>query len=174
MPQFALAASIMAKQNPELEFHCIQAPGISQEKLHALWASSVPLTIHGPENRYEFMRSCNMLIAASGTVTLESALVGTPTLITYQLSKLTFYLGTKFIKVPYVGLPNLIMGREVFPELLQEDANGDVVAQRALAWLNTPGKLDAIRKDLEELRSKVGAPGAANRAAKLIIEDLSK
>ncbi|MCT4627243.1 lipid-A-disaccharide synthase [Halodesulfovibrio sp.] len=174
MPQFSQAASIMVQENPELEFHCIQAPGISQERLRELWTSPVPLQIHSPENRYSFMRSCLMLIAASGTVTLESALVGTPTLITYQLSKLTFFLGTKIIKVPYVGLPNLIMNREVFPELLQEDANGDVVAQRALAWINTTGKLDAIRKDLEVLRSKVGKPGAANRAAKLIIEDLSK
>ncbi|KAF1073610.1 lipid-A-disaccharide synthase [Halodesulfovibrio sp. MK-HDV] len=174
MPQFALAASIMAKKNPELEFHCIQAPGISQERLRELWTCSVPLTIHSPENRYEFMRGCTMLIAASGTVTLESALVGTPTLITYQLSKLTFFLGTKLVKVPYVGLPNLIMGREVFPELLQEDANGDVIAQRALAWINTHGKLAAIRRDLETLRTKVGEPGAADRAAKLIIEDLSK
>lgn len=174
MPQFSRAATIMAQARPELEFHCIQAPGISRERLQELWTSSVPLTIHSPEDRYAFMRSCNMLIAASGTVTLESALVGTPTLITYQLSKLTFYLATKFIEVPYIGLPNLIMGREVFPELLQEDANGDVVAQRALAWLNTPGKLEAIRNDLATLRSKVGEPGAANRAAQLIIDDLSK
>jgi len=174
MPQFAIAASIMAKEHPELEFHCIQAPGISPDRLRELWKSSVPLTIHPPENRYEFMRGCAMLIAASGTVTLEAALIGTPTLITYQLSKLTFFLATKFIEVPFVGLPNLIMGREVFPELLQEQANGDVVAKRALSWLNTSGKLEEIRNDLKVLRTKVGEPGAATRAARLIIEDLSK
>lgn len=173
LPQFAKAASIMAQQMPELEFHCIQAPGIEQAKLRSLWNTSVPLTIHSPKDRYAFMRSCNMVIAASGTVTLESALVGTPTLITYQLSKLTFFLATKFIRVPFIGLPNLIMGREVFPELLQEQANGDVVADCALSWLTTPGKLEAIRKDLQLLRVKVGEPGASGRAAKLIIDDLA-
>ena len=174
MPQFAKAASIMAQQMPELEFHCIQAPGIEPERLRSLWNTSVPLTIHSPKDRYAFMRSCNMVIAASGTVTLESALVGTPTLIAYQLSKLTFFLATKFIRVPFIGLPNLIMGREVFPELLQEQANGEIVADCAMSWLTTPGKLEAIRKDLTLLREKIGEPGAAERAAKLIIGDLAE
>ncbi|MCG8530460.1 MAG: lipid-A-disaccharide synthase [Desulfovibrionales bacterium] len=172
MPQFSTAATLMAKKHPQLEFHCIQAPGIAKERLQELWTSDVPITIHSPENRYAFMRSCSMIIAASGTVTLETALVGTPTLITYQLSKLSFYLGTKIISVPFIGLPNLIMGREVFPELLQEDANGDSIARHALSWLDTPGKLDAIRSELQELRTKVGEPGAAHRAAQCIVTDL--
>lgn len=174
MPEFGKAASRILARFPHMEFHCIQAPGVDRDKLVSLWQSDAPLTIHPPKDRYAFMRSCNMLIAASGTVTLEAALVGTPTLVTYKVSPLSYAIGKRVIKVSYVSLPNLIMNRAVFPELLQEQADGEHLAEQALAWLETEGKLDAVRKDLATLRNLLGEPGAPSRAAAIILDDVQQ
>lgn len=172
MPEYARAATILASAVPGLEFHCVQAPGVEQSRLRELWQTDVPLTIHGPLNRYAFMRGCQMLIAASGTVTLESALIGTPTLVAYKLSKLSYAIGKRVVKVPFVALPNLIMEREVFPELLQEKADGPVLAEYALRWLTNDKAMHAVREDLARLRTMLGAPGAPDRAATVILHDL--
>jgi lipid-A-disaccharide synthase len=172
MPQFAVAAEIMHRRLPGLEFHCVRAPGITEDALRRLWQTDVPLHMHAPDNRYSFMRSCNMLIAASGTVTLESALLGTPTLVTYKVSPLSFAVGKRLVRVPYVSLPNLVMQREVFPELLQENADGTVLARHALAWLEHPEQMSAVRAQLATLRTMLGAPGAPARAAGIILKAL--
>lgn len=170
MPEFAKAAEIIAARHPQIQFHCIQAPGIAPDKLQELWKTDIPLTLHTPENRYAFMRSCNLMLAASGTVTLEAALIGTPTIVTYKLSDFSYAIAKRVIKVQYASLPNLIMNREVFPELLQKNANGTALAQTALNWLETEGKLPAIRRELQELREKLGEKGAAERAAAIILQ----
>ncbi len=172
VPEFAAAASIMHAARPELEFHCVRAPGIDAEQLRALWKSPAPLHLHEPEGRYELMRRCNIIMAASGTATLECALIGTPTLVAYKVSALSGLVGKTFIKVPYVSLPNLIARKEVFPEFLQADCKGEKLAATALAWLRPQNsKLEELRKELAELRHKVGEPGVAERAARVIAQD---
>ncbi len=173
MPEFAKAATLLSRALPHLSFHCVQAPGVDPQRLRELWQTDVPLVIHGPEDRYAFMRQCEMLIAASGTVTLESALIGTPTLVAYRLSRLSYAIGRRVVQVPYVALPNLIMGREVFPELLQEKATGAVLAEYALRWLAHPAAMQAVRCELTRLRQMLGKPGAADRAAAVILDDIA-
>ncbi len=173
MPRFAAAATRMHQQCPDLAFHCVCAPGVQADTLRQLWNTSVPLTIHGPKERYALMKSCNMLFAASGTATLESALIGTPTLVTYKVSPLSYAVGARLIKVPFVSLPNLIMGREIFPELLQNSAHGATIAAHALHWLQTPEVTAHIRNELKTLRGMLGKPGAASRAADTILQALA-
>jgi lipid-A-disaccharide synthase len=176
MPQFNLAAQILLKRRPGLEFCCMRAPGLSEDFLRSFWNCAVPLRFISPEERYPAMRRCALLISASGTAVLESALIGTPTLIVYKLSALTFHLIKKFIiRVPFIGLPNLIAGREIFPELLQDEAGGENLARCALKWLEAEadGSLQKLREDLAELRKSVGEAGAAGRAARIILGDLN-
>jgi lipid-A-disaccharide synthase len=175
MPRFGRAAQIMRQARPSLEFCCVRAPGLSEDFLRSFWTEAVPVRFVHPEERYAAMRRCGMLLAASGTAVLESALIGTPTLIAYKLSALTFYvIKNFFIRVPFIGLPNLIAGREIFPELLQEKASGENLAQRALEWLcpETGDALQNVRKELAELRKTVGKAGAAERAAKIVLADM--
>jgi len=173
MPAFGDAARLMLERRPGLEFHCMRAPSTTEAALRALWPQDIPLHIVAPEDRYHAVRSCQMLIAASGTATLETALIGTPTLVTYKVSPFSYWLGRKLVKVRFAALPNLVLDREVFPELLQEKATGPVIAQHAAAWLDAPEALAAVRSELDVLRTMLGEPGAAGRAARIIIDDLT-
>ncbi|MDR2892254.1 MAG: lipid-A-disaccharide synthase [Deltaproteobacteria bacterium] len=176
MPEFGLAAQALLAARPDLKFCCARAPGLGEDFLRSFWPQNLPLELFEPEERYPAMRACEMLIAASGTVTLETALMGIPTLIAYKMSSLSFGLAKRIIKVPFVGLPNLIAGREIFPELLQGEADGAKLARKALEWLSPrPGGrgLPEVRADLAELRKQVGTAGATDRAAALILADLA-
>lgn len=75
-----------------------------------------------PEGRYAFMRSCQCLMSASGTATLESGLAGVPTLVAYRLNPLSYAIGRRVVKVSWISLTNLILGKEAFPEHIQGDA----------------------------------------------------
>ena len=177
LPEFGKAAAILLRQQPHCSFHLVRAPGLEESYLRSFWPQGVPVTITPPEDRYAFMRSCQMLIAASGTVTLEAALTGTPTLVTYKVSPVSFAIGKMVAQVPYVSLSNLILGKELFPELLQKACDGENLAAQALRWLMPDpalpvAPLDQVREELAQLRTMMGEPGAAQRAAELILNDL--
>lgn len=194
MAEFGAAARELLALEPSLEFHCAVAPGMTREFLASFWPADIPLTYREPDERYVFMRECQALIAASGTATLESALIGTPTVITYKVSPLSFFIGKLVVKVPYIGLANLIAGREILPEVLQKAANGANLAAITAHWLKLPtlpapgprfkeeiepklrsesGDLNKVHKNLAALRVQVGGPGAAGRAAEVILSDLA-
>ncbi len=170
LPEFGKAARILLQQGRKLEFCCLRAPNMPEEKLRALWPADLPLTFEGPDNRYESMRRCQCLLAASGTATLESALAGVPTVVGYRVAPFSALIGRLLIKVKWVSLPNLIMGRELFPELLQEQATGEAFAAQLAAWLDVPTRLEGVRAELEDLRRRCGEPGSAGRAAEKFLE----
>lgn len=174
MPVFASAARLLLQQGRAVTFHCLRAPNMSETQLRALWPADIPIVFEVPENRYTTMRSCECILAASGTATLETALAGVPTLVAYRVSPLSAQVGRWLIRVPWVSLPNLIMEREVFPEFIQEKATGQQIAQGLSLWLDEPSRLDAIRADLEELRHRCGPPGSARRAAELVLAALAE
>ena len=175
-PELGKAARILLQKLPHLTFHMVRAPGIPEERLRAPWPDDVPLHICPPDNRYAFMRGCEMLIAASGTVTLEAALTRTPTLVVYKVAPLTFTLGKAFVKIPYISLSNLILDKAVFPELMQREADGENIAARALEWLapaDASHPLQTVRNELASLHTLMGEPGAIGRAAAIILNDLT-
>ena len=175
--EFAGAARILRRRLPHLRFACLRAPGIAESFLRSLWPEDVPVSFIDPDTRWTFMRRCEMLIAASGTVTLESAIIGVPTIVTYKVSPLSYAVGRLLVRVPFISLPNLILGREVFPELLQGKCDAAPLADAALRWLRPePGRrpLERVHQDLDELRRLLGEPGAADRAAAKIVTDLDE
>jgi lipid-A-disaccharide synthase len=172
LPEFARAARILRRTLPELRLALARAPGVEEGFLRQFLPPELPVEILDPAQRHRLMRRSRVLLAASGTVTLEAALIGTPTIVAYKLSALSFAFGKMVVQVPYASLANLIMGREVFPEMLQDKARGDLLAERALPWLADDSALAAARADLAGLRAKVGGPGAAGRAAEIILNDL--
>ncbi len=176
LPEFVRAAKLLLTRRPELCFTVAQAPGVDEETLRAHLPPEMPFTVAPPEDRYRLMRESALLMAASGTATLEAALIGTPTIVTYKLSALSYRLGRLVIDVPFISLPNLIMNEQVFPELIQEKANAQDIAARAQVWLEGGPENEAgskqVRDRLSRLRDMMGEPGAPDRAAQIILDML--
>lgn len=175
LPAFGGAARILRQRLPHVGFVCLRAPGLDESLLRSHWPDDVPVDFAAPDNRFALMRRCRMLIAASGTATLESAIAGTPAIVAYKVSRLSFAVGKLLVKTPFISLPNLILGREVFPELLQKQCDAVPLADAALRWLLPPpanDPLDKIREDMREIRRLLGKPGAAGRAADVVLNDM--
>ena len=173
MPLFGETARKLLAEGRKLTFHCLRAPNMTEERLRALWPAAIPVTFLPPENRYRAMRKCGMILAASGTATLETALAGVPTVVAYKVAPLSAWVGRHMIQVPWVSLPNLIMKREVFPERLQDAATPETLAAALTNWLDHPEQRASVCSDLAELRERCGAPGSATRAAELLLEKLN-
>lgn len=172
LPVFAESARRLSEHNPDLSYVMVCAPGRDKSELYDLWPDDLPIECVSPDNRYEMFRSCKFIMAASGTVTLETALIGTPVVVAYKLSPLSFWIGKRLINVDYASLPNLILDREVYPEQLQDDAEPDSIAAIGRRWLDDPRAYDAVKDQLARLRAMVGEPGAPLRAARIIYDDL--
>ncbi len=119
------------------------------------------------------IRACELVLTVSGTVTLEAAVLGTPMIIFYRLSSLEAQLGRHLIKVRHIGLPNLIAGTTVCPELIQEQATPRRLADEAHRFLINPQQLERQRRDLARVRDQLGRPGVARRVARLVLDTLS-
>jgi len=101
------------------------------------------------------LEDASLVIASSGTVTLQSALSGTPTIVLYRTSFITYLIGRLLVKVDNIAMPNLIAGREVVPEFIQNDANEDNIAREAIDILSSPERYERLSGELLELRSKL-------------------
>ncbi len=123
---------------------------------------------------YQVMRAADLLITASGTATLEAGLLGTPMIIVYRVSRLTWWAGRLLVDVPCIGMVNLVAGRRVVPEILQHEFTVERVTKTALELLRNPAALAAIRHDLSELRGRLGEEGASLRAAREVLKTLHK
>ncbi len=172
LPSFAKAACLLQKRFPDMEFHCIRASNFSESYLRGLWNCDIPLVMHDGTDRYRLMRSFEFIVAASGTATLETGLAGVPTIVTYKLSPLSYWIGRRVLKVSWISLTNLIMNKAVFPEHIEKDADAEPLAERMGEWLSHPEELDSIRNELEELRLRCGRPGSAMRAAGALMKEL--
>ena len=110
-------------------------------------------------------------LVASGTATLETALLGTPFAIVYKLNALTYQMAKRIVKVPHFGLANVVAGREVAPELLQDEVNAERLG-RELSRLMDPEVARRVRTELGEVRGHLGELGAAGRVAEDLLKKL--
>ena len=117
-------------------------------------------------------RACRLVIAVSGTVTLEAAIWGTPMVIIYKLSPVSYWLGRFLVKVEHIGLVNLIAGRRVVPELVQQDANPTNIARIVIDLLADEGRLEKMKSGLAEARAILGQAGASNKVAEIALDML--
>jgi lipid-A-disaccharide synthase len=174
-PIMAVAARRILDERPDIRFVVPLAPSFDRSILESLTPRGCSLgdslkTVHG--RTYDAMAAADLLVAASGTVTLEAAILGVSMIVTYKVSPLTHFLGRRLIRVPYVSLVNLVAGREVVPEILQDEATPERIAREVLSLLKDGDRRDAMVKDLGRVRAALGTPGAANRAAGICVEIL--
>ena len=121
-------------------------------------------------HQYDLMQICDACAASSGTATLETALMELPTVLVYKLAPLTWFLANLLVHVKYAGLPNLLMGCEVTPELLQDKATAGNVTEILQKWITDESARQENIREIKKVREALGSGGAVNRTAKLILE----
>ena len=173
LPVMCQAAKQIQAQLPHINFALVAAPGIHEDTLtEQLRAQEFDCPIIKQERR-QAMAQARLALCASGTATLELGLIGTPMVIIYKMSALSFFIMHKMLQVKDVGLVNIVLQRRVVPELLQQKATPSVLAKEALKLLTEPHYEQQMRDNLQQLRQHL-SQGAAKNLAEVISElDLS-
>jgi len=140
---------------------------LTRDDLADAFGGNLPAVPIVEGDTYNVIHAADAALVASGTATLETALLGRPMVIMYRVARLTFALARMLVRVDDIGMPNIVLGRRVFPELLQEDVTCDKLVAAVREVVNRRNELASA---LSELRAKLGEPGAAQRAARLALE----
>lgn len=125
------------------------------------------------EDRYDAVAAADAAVVASGTATLETALLGVPMVIVYRMNPLTYALARRLTDLPHVGMPNLIAGRRIVPERIQDQCTGDAIAAALRDLLTDPGRAEEMRVNLRTVRARLGEPGAIARVARIAWDMIS-
>lgn len=163
------AAARIAAARSRVRFVLGLAPTVDRRTVQGHLRAGPPIQVVA-DRTYAVMRAADLLLVTSGTATLEAALLGTPMVVCYRVSLLSELVGRFVLRVPWISLANIVLGRAVVPELYQRrDATAERVAREALALLETPGALEAQRQAFGELGEQLGQPGVGDRAARLVL-----
>ena len=168
LPTLLAAAKLIKHKMPEVDFILPRAGTIPVKLLEehiALAGVEVKVT---EGHNYDLFSIADLALATSGTVTLEAALCGLGSVIVYRTSPVTYFIARMVVNIPHIGLPNIVAGREVLPELLQGDFTPEKVAEAALHLLE-PERHAQLQRDLAYVKERLGGSGAVGRVAELVL-----
>jgi lipid-A-disaccharide synthase len=172
LPPLLASAELLQKEISGLQFVIPLASGLN-EKTFSPWMSNSPVPVKLIEGwTYDVMNISELLITASGTATLEGAILGKPMIIVYKVSLLSSWVGRALIRVNHIGLVNLVAGKEIAPELIQGDVTPERIAEEVLRILKDSALRQRITEAMAQVRQNLGEPGAAQRAARIVISML--
>ncbi len=171
LPEMLQAVQRIKSDYPDVRCMIGKAHSIPLKLLNGLIGrTDVPVKIIA-EQANEVMAASDLLLVASGTATLQAGLIGTPMIIAYRMSRLTYALAKLIGLVQHIGLVNLVAGRGIVPELLQGDAGARRLSQEALRLLKNRTLYEEMQNAFDEVRGKMGAPGASERAAQVVLKE---
>lgn len=170
LPPMIEAVRLLNQSHPHFQFILPLARTFAPGEIESQIASIKLRLIEN--DTYNAIAASDLAVVASGTATLETAIIGSPLIVVYRASSLNWRIFRPLINTPFVGMPNLIAGREIAPELLQDDLNGKRLSRVIVEFLDDPARLRQSRADMAEVRKKLGEAKASERAANKILEKL--
>lgn len=171
LPVLLETAAMLLKRDPKTQFILAQASSIDDQLLHDLLRESqVPILVV-KDQASEAMAVSDLLLVASGTATLQAAVVGTPMILLYKTTLFTYWIAWCVIRVKWIGLVNLVAGRTVVPELIQHEATAERLYQESCRLLNDQRAYNEMKRGLLQVRQSLGGAGASFRAAQVVLAE---
>lgn len=170
LPTLVQAARHIAREVAGTQFVVARAPHLDDRWFAPLAELAGAAVVTGDTNAV--LASADVVVTASGTATVQTALHDKPMVVVYRVSPLEYAVGRRFVKVDTFAMVNLIAGERIVPELIQERFTADAVAAEAVSMLRDPARAARIKQGLAEVRRKLGGPGASRRAAMAILNTI--
>jgi lipid-A-disaccharide synthase len=160
----------LSKAHPEWQFVVAGVSWLNEELYEEFTAGSDVKVL--TDKTYGLLKYADAAVVCSGTATLETALIGTPEVVCYRMDEFSYRVARIFVKISFISLVNIIMGREVVRELIQHDMTVENASEELRAIIAGGGKHQQIMNDYSELRAIVGGEGASERFAARMVEEL--
>ena len=172
LPILLESAKIIKDKLPQVQFVLLKAPGLLREVFESkIKKYGFPITLC--ENQtYDFLKCCDFVLVSSGTATLETAIMQKPMIIVYKVSFLNWLIAKPLIRLPFIGLVNVVAGKEVVPEFIQYKARPRLIAEKTIEILTSQTALTNVKAELEKVRKNLGSSGASQKAAEIILNYL--
>jgi lipid-A-disaccharide synthase len=174
LPSMVQAADILSERIPGIRFAIPVASSVDGTLVEGMARVGTSEFLILSDELQNILEEATLVVSASGTVTLEAAMAGTPMIIVYKLSGFSYWLGKRLIRVEHIGLVNLVAGRTVVPELIQDDASAENISRHVLELLADQNALSEMRQQLRHVVKSLGDPGASERAAKVAMGLISQ
>jgi lipid-A-disaccharide synthase len=170
MPALVQACRLIGQQR-DVQFVLALAPGVTASQIGGYVPPDAPLKVV-EDATYDALAAADLSIVSSGTATVEAALLDAPMIVIYRVAPLTAAIARLLVRTPMFAMVNLIAGKRVVPELVQEDFSAERLAAEVACLLDAPEARAEMRRGLAEVRERLGPPGAVERAADVIAEML--
>ena len=170
LPIMLAAAEILQARIPGIQFMLPQADSISDELLESYMRQSLVKITVIKNQPYDVIQCCDVVMTTSGTATIEITLLNVPMVITYKLAALTYWLGRWLVNTPFIGLPNIILGKGFIKELIQHEATSENLAEEIERILTDKFYADQMRDNLNQVKQQLGQGGGSKNMAELALE----
>jgi lipid-A-disaccharide synthase len=167
MPILMEAAAKLHAAAPERQFALALASGLAPGQVNPYLRADLPIRIVSGST-YDVLAAADVAVVSSGTATVEAALIGAPMVVIYRVAPLTAWIARRLVRTPYFAMVNLIAGKRIVPELIQDNLTPERVAEEVERLLSSSDARDEMRRELAEVRERLGPPGAIDRAADII------
>jgi lipid-A-disaccharide synthase len=172
LPELWAAARLMANERKDLKF-ILLSPNEEMQRFSLELVEKLPAANFAFEYNIGYAVShlsrCSLALVASGTASLECALVGLPQIVVYRVHPLTYAVGRRLIKVKHLSIINVMASQEIVPEFIQDKLQAPALAQAALELLEHPARSEAMKQRVAQVVAMLGGPGASQRAAEAIL-----
>jgi lipid-A-disaccharide synthase len=174
LPSMLKAVPRIADRIHPVQFIIPVASGLDREEIERVVGPERTLVRIVEDSIYDVMQCADLLVVASGTATVEGAIMGVPMVVVYRISPVSYFLARVLIKVKNIAMVNIIAEKTIAPELIQGACNPETIADQVVGLLQDPVALANIKQELARVREKLGDPGATRRAAEVVVEFLEK